>query len=673
MVPRPLLPSKLFGLLLSFGLLTDGASATLSYCEAPGVLNISTWQANSLERKMLGGFMDDSNGWIEEAKFLGSFGHFGTIKCEHCFRDSAGGLVGPSENHWSPVWEEQDSETPTAPEVWQQKCTAFYASKFAPIERQLVGAVAGKEVNKDLFVFTNDGHSAYNEAQGDGCCAECDPWKRQCKSGLTCQNVAFEQGGSANLCVGENSLEGGMRRVGHTVKDVVEQVVLGGIFARAGVALKGALGLGAAAGAGATVAMEAMGGEAAIKQAVEEITKEALEKEAAGSSAATLVRGGAFREAVPSEASKLVEMFIKQDTKFIENFFGHGTSVLPGEEVATEQAGAYLAKQVEVSQTAAKSIQILSEKTEQEAKGLWFWQRSKKQALEEAKKTLKAAQKEAGRRWWTAQNTEIEFNAVRGESENSTEAVWRFMYRRNVKPGEANEWLMRFQEPGKNGAANEWKGFAPGGNWAWSQGSSPFKFHISIDPKKVEQGGAEIWKVLDEYPNIADSAKTWASGRQAQYGKQFCLRFHTSATGPEVQNIFDKIEQGLTKAGVGIDETGGVNTVSKNITRGKYDRIVPGAKKYPEGFGRFAYRNESWAGRLDETNPLDNKAWMDWKNTQGMKPIAEGVLESPKTWKMGGGLRVFTQKHWDTLPKEEWYNPVPDHDPFKEIFVKGGL
>ena len=255
-------------------------------------------------------------------------------------------------------------------------------------------------------------------------------------------------------------------------------------------------------------------------------------------------------------------------------------------------------------------------------------------------------------------------DALKKEAEESETAALAFRdaYRHNIESG-SKGWIMRFQEAGENGTANKWTDFGRAANWMGvSRGVSPFKFHISIDPKKVEQGGAEIWKVLDKYPNIVREAKTWASGAQAQYGKQFCLRFHSSATGQEVQEIFDKIEQGLTNAGVGIDDTGGVNTWPENVARGKYDRIVPGAKKYPEGFGRFAYRNESWMqGQLDE-NGLE---WIAYEKSKNMKLIAEGVLETLRE-----GLRIFTKKHWDSLSKEDWYNPVLDADPFKEIVLR---
>lgn len=230
-----------------------------AYCQAPGVLNPRIWREGSNERKILRGFADDplKNTWNWVKRGWGAVRGLFRRKdasegsasseeqdvmvkkqCPQCEKDDQGRWYGPSVKHWSPLWTpgfglqsmqklsaaEMDAiyGLETLQKVWLNDCTAFYAKEFAPTERVLAAKagqlVAGKNPSW-LFALTNDGHSDFADAQGRGCCAECTPGLRQCKSGLTCSR--------AGVCVGENAFVDGMRRVAHTAEEVAKAVLLG--------------------------------------------------------------------------------------------------------------------------------------------------------------------------------------------------------------------------------------------------------------------------------------------------------------------------------------------------------------------------------------------------------------------------------------------------------------
>ena len=186
------------------------------YCASAEVLNVEVWQKQALERKLLGGVVDN-------IKTLETGG------CQHC-SGKWPKLMGPSLNHWSPDWTVDDhkkvwsrDELDFSAQQWQDKCSNFYAELHVPLPRRMG---LGK------YMLTNDGHSKWNQAQGKGCCEVCKsgwtPWGRECRMGLTCQ-PGFDKvkGAWTGVCVGEGYLGGALRGSWNVWRHIMETAVPG--------------------------------------------------------------------------------------------------------------------------------------------------------------------------------------------------------------------------------------------------------------------------------------------------------------------------------------------------------------------------------------------------------------------------------------------------------------
>lgn len=205
--------------------------------------------------------------------------------------------------------------------------------------------VAGEKNAKRAFKFTNDGHSAVNEAQGLGCCKPCEAWRRQCKKGLTCAD---------GVCVGEGSFGGFLRGAGDFAKDSAELGVLslvGGEIVGAG-----AEAMGFGAGVVVTEAERATAlavAEAVVeKSLVESLGEEAAVKAALGSLADGGLKNGALNGSVKELSEAIVErdLAVQKRLTWTARLKGLSRTRLNSEitalELKQEEAAAKLAKEL---------------------------------------------------------------------------------------------------------------------------------------------------------------------------------------------------------------------------------------------------------------------------------------------------------------------------------------